>query len=462
MIMGYGLGSLGMGAAYYFMSAYFVLFLTNCVGLNSTIAGTIASVALMVEFVAGMVVGNISDRCTSSMGRRRPFMLAAAMVMLPVLILILHYVDLPYPLTVAYYLVLAILFRMFFSTCEIPYNALGAEIAPSYDERTRLRTISRVFSIAGNAIGYIMPLVILDLFASSQKTAWQVMGIILGCTCFVSWMILVMTTKDKPLDKTEKASKKANVVKEIFSNYLELFKLKTMKLLIIYKAGFSCAFSLYSVGTMYFLLYSLGLDNRYSSYVYIYTIIIFAVSTPFIDRIAILRSKAFQQMAAMGICGILGIIVYFAAPQSVIGCALYIGVFAIVQTGFWQISGSLFYDIVEVDEFVNNKRREGDIMSLVSVLGTLITAVMVQIFGAILDMTGFDASLTQQPESVVSFLNCAYILVPSLCLLIGAAALKIFPINKETFASLQSALNLRKEGKSYEDYMEDLKKIVEK
>ena len=116
MIMGYGLGSLGMGAAYYFMSAYFVLFLTNCVGLNSTIAGTIASVALMVEFVAGVVVGNISDRCTSSMGRRRPFMLAAAMVMLPVLILILHYVDLPYPLTVAYYLVLAILFRMFFST----------------------------------------------------------------------------------------------------------------------------------------------------------------------------------------------------------------------------------------------------------------------------------------------------------------------------------------------------------
>ena len=69
--MGYGLGSLGMGAAYYFMSAYFVLFLTNCVGLNSTIAGTIASVALMVEFVAGMVVGNISDRCTSSMGRIR-------------------------------------------------------------------------------------------------------------------------------------------------------------------------------------------------------------------------------------------------------------------------------------------------------------------------------------------------------------------------------------------------------
>lgn len=35
MILGYGLGALGQGAAYYFMSSYFVVFLTNCVGLGA-------------------------------------------------------------------------------------------------------------------------------------------------------------------------------------------------------------------------------------------------------------------------------------------------------------------------------------------------------------------------------------------------------------------------------------------
>lgn len=458
MIFGYGLGALGTGAAYYFMSAYFVVFLTNCVGLNSTIATTISSVALMVEFIAGMIVGNLSDGCTSKLGRRRPFMLAAAFAMVPILILVLHTIEAPYGVTVAYYLVFAILFRVFFSSSEIPYNALGSEIATGYDERTRIRTISRIFSIAGNAIGYVMPLVVLDIFSGREKAGWQVMGVILAATCFVSWVICVSTIKEETAGKKKK--KKANVLKQIFLNYRELIKLKTMKMLILYKTAFSCAFSLINVGTLYFLQYNLGLDNRYSSYIYIFTISIFVVSTPFIDKAAMAKGKAWQQMTTMAACGIAGIAVYIFAPSSVIACAVYIGLFAVVQTGFWQLSGSLFYDIVEVDEYVNYKHRQGDIMSFVSVLGTLITAIMVQCFGILFDMAGFNPQNQVQPEAVHIFLNAAFILIPCACLLGGALVLKIFPINKKTFASLQAVLELRKEGKNYDQYMDDIKKII--
>ena len=40
MITGYGFGALGQGASYYFISSYFVVFLTNCVGFSSSTAGT--------------------------------------------------------------------------------------------------------------------------------------------------------------------------------------------------------------------------------------------------------------------------------------------------------------------------------------------------------------------------------------------------------------------------------------
>ena len=195
MILGYGLGALGQGAAYYFMSSYFVLFLTNCVGIGAAVAGTVSSVALLVEVIAGMTVGNLSDRCSSKMGRRRPFMLASSIAILPVMIIMLQSVDGSVTFKMAYYLIFAIFFRIFFSTYEIPYNALGAEIATGYDERTRLRSLSRVFSIIGNGIGYIMPLFILDLFKSNEKTAWAVMGIILGIACSVSWIISVTAAK---------------------------------------------------------------------------------------------------------------------------------------------------------------------------------------------------------------------------------------------------------------------------
>ncbi len=459
MILGYGLGALGQGAAYYFMSSYFVLFLTNCVGIGAAVAGTVSSVALLVEVIAGMTVGNLSDRCTSKMGRRRPFMLASSIAILPVIIIMLQSVDGSITFKMVYYLIFAMLFRIFFSTYEIPYNALGAEIATGYDERTRLRSLSRVFSIIGNGIGYIMPLFILDLFKGNERSGWAVMGIILGICCFVSWFISVTST-GKNVVVISKIEKKKNIIKDIFVNYRELLKLKTMKILVVYKAAFTCAFSLFSVGTIYFLQYNLGLDNRYSSYVYIFTVIIFVLATPMVEKMALAKGKSWQQMTMMAICGIVGIIIYFVAADSVVGCAVYIGIFAVVQTGFWQVSNSIFYDVVEVDEYVNMKKREGDIMSVVSVLGTLITAIMVWVFGVVFELAGFNAALEVQPGSVIGFLNVSYILVPCICLLVGAVALKVFPINKKTFASLTAALELRKKGESYEQYEEDLLKIL--
>ena len=457
LVYGYGIGALGCGASYYFMSAYFVLFLTNSVGLSAGIAGTISSIAMMVEVVTGMASGNLSDRCNSKLGKRRPFMLASSIAMFPILFFILRTIDGSTPVKIAYYLFFAILFRIFFSNYDIPYNAMGAEVITDYDARTRLRTIARAVSIVGNAIGYVVPLVVLDMFVN-QESGWGMIGIILAVSCGGSWLVSVILTREPEFEHT--VAKQKNFFVGIIKSYLQLLKLKPMQQLIIYKIAFSCAFALSNVVTLYFLQYNLGLDERYSSYMYVFTIIIFIISTPIIDKMAIVKSKAWQQMVSFLVCAIIGIVIYFVAPNSVIACAVYIGLFAFVQSGFWQLSGSLFYDIVEVDEYVNINRREGDITSFVSVLGTFITAAMVQAFGILFDLAGFDASLAVQPTSVNVFLNAAFILVPCVCLLGGAYVLKVFPINKKTFTSLQKAIELRNKGEDYSEYMDDVNKVI--
>ena len=93
---------------------------------------------------------------------------------------------------------------------------------------------------------------------------------------------------------------KKNLLRDIIVNYRELLKLKAMKLLVVYKAALPAAVSLFSVGTIYFLQYNLGLDNKYSSYVYVFTIVIFIVSTPIIEKMALLKGKAWQQMVVIG------------------------------------------------------------------------------------------------------------------------------------------------------------------
>ena len=62
-MIGYGIGYIGMGTSYNFMSAYFVMYMTNCVGVSGSLAGTITSTALVIEVFMGMIVGNLSEFC---------------------------------------------------------------------------------------------------------------------------------------------------------------------------------------------------------------------------------------------------------------------------------------------------------------------------------------------------------------------------------------------------------------
>ena len=110
--------------------------------------------------------------------------------------------------------------------------------------------------------------------------------------------------------------------------------------------------------------------------------------TPLANKMALSLGKANQQMITMAFSAAIGYLVFLFAPRSVIGAAIYVMGFAVMQTSFWQLS-SYFLRYCRMDEYVHYKRREGDIMSLVSVLGTLITAVIVQLFGIFFDRSGF-------------------------------------------------------------------------
>ena len=459
----YGIGYIGQGASYGFMSTYFVIFLTDSVMLSSAQAAAISSAAMFLEVFMGMLVGNLSDSCTSKMGRRRPFMLAAGIAILPIFFMLFRTVPLTGLGRILYYLFFAMLFRVFFSTFEIPNQAFGAEMASGYDERTKLRTATRFFSVIGNGIGYLLPLGVLEIYGGDVSGGWHMTGILMGIICLLSWVFTVIANRGKGVIlSSEDKVKHGNRLREIAVNYSELVKLRTGKLVVIYKSAFTCAYAIFNVATIYYLKYSAGMDTKFMSYMYIITVVVFMAVTPVINVMALKMGKVNQQMISLGVCGIAAVIIYFLCPGTVAGTVVYMAFFAFTQTGFWQVSSAIFYDVIEVDEWVNGKRREGDLMSMISVLGTLISAIMVQIFGIILDMSGYDASLDVQSSSVSSLLNVAFILIPGIFLILGTLVLHVFPINKRTFESLRKALDARRTGADYSEYMDDVRKIVGK
>ena len=135
----YGLGDFPTVAALTARSFFWLLFLTEIVGLPIGLAGTVVAVGRIWDAVNDPIVGMISDRLQSSMGRRRPFFLIGALPLGISFFLTFYDPGLGSNTAYAiYYIVVFFIFDLSFTIVNVPYSALTAELTQDYDERSSL------------------------------------------------------------------------------------------------------------------------------------------------------------------------------------------------------------------------------------------------------------------------------------------------------------------------------------
>ena len=134
----YAAPTVGLGYLLFFLQFYFLKFATDVLLLAPAAVGLIMTVTKLWDAVSDPLVGSWSDRTRSTMGRRRPWMLAA----LP--ILLISFVALWYPpramgdggILIAALFAL-VLFYTAFTLYSVPHGSLGAELSTDSGERTR-------------------------------------------------------------------------------------------------------------------------------------------------------------------------------------------------------------------------------------------------------------------------------------------------------------------------------------
>ncbi|MFN2281308.1 MAG: MFS transporter, partial [Anaerolineales bacterium] len=135
----YGAGDIGFSLTSTIMGVYFLIFMTDVVGLRPAIAGIPILVGKVWDFVNDPIFGYISDRTRTRWGRRRPFLLFGALP-LALTFTMLWYRP-PFESTtalVAYYSIAYLIFEASATMLYMPYFALTPELTSDYDERTSL------------------------------------------------------------------------------------------------------------------------------------------------------------------------------------------------------------------------------------------------------------------------------------------------------------------------------------
>ena len=154
----FGVGQMAEGIKNSSFSAFLLFYYNQVLGLPAESAGLAIAISLIFDAVTDPMVGTISDRWHSRLGRRHPFMYASAIP------LAVSFYFLFAPATsatngddaalFAWMLTFTILTRGAMTLYHVPHLALGAELSQDYDERTTLVAIRQILSVSGYLIVY--------------------------------------------------------------------------------------------------------------------------------------------------------------------------------------------------------------------------------------------------------------------------------------------------------------------
>ncbi|MFC6304241.1 MFS transporter [Oerskovia jenensis] len=138
-IAGYAIGSVGTGGFGTLPGLMLLYYLTDALAVPAAVAGLVVTGAKVWDVVIDPFIGYGSDRDLARTGSRRRFMTIGACT-IPVFFALTFAVPAGASTVAAsiWVLVAFLLAATAFSLFQVPYIALPAEIAPTYDERTRL------------------------------------------------------------------------------------------------------------------------------------------------------------------------------------------------------------------------------------------------------------------------------------------------------------------------------------
>ena len=140
-------------------NAFNFFFYTNIMGIPGTLAGLAITIALVFDAITDPLIGALSDRWRSKLGRRHPFMFAAP---LPVMICLFFIYSPPELLgdsgLFLWLTVLTVLMRTSITLFHVPHLALGAELSADFTERTRVMSLNTLLGGLGGYGTYIIAL----------------------------------------------------------------------------------------------------------------------------------------------------------------------------------------------------------------------------------------------------------------------------------------------------------------
>lgn len=379
----------------------------------------VASLVFSLIFLAGRItdgiteplIGFLSDHWRSKRGRRIPFIIFATLPVAAVSFL-LWTPPLPHEqswVNGVYIFVMVQLFFILWSTLANPYMSLLPELTTDLKERVDISAMQAVFLMVGTLIfGFLGPI--------KEAFGWIGIGAVLFIATIVSFTPTIVTIKQKPSDTLRAAGERFRF-SLIFSWAATTFKNRAFVRYLAATALFWFALNLFIIIVPFWSKYVLGnTDDK----VVLLMAPLLAANLVFFFVFNVL-SKRFGKYAmflvTLGGCGAAMSLLWFVGPDIPVTLQIQtqvvMGVVGVFMAGFMMLPMALLADVIDYDETLTGKRREGIYFGVQSILQKMSIGVSIPLAAALMYAGGgvtpteLGLKLVSLAAGLFAFLACA-------------------------------------------------------
>ena len=427
--LGFGVGTLGVSIMLNTVTTYFPAFMSTVLGQSPEIAGYLLMGSKLYDAVADVVVGRWSDRTRSRWGRRRPFLLAGAVVSAASFLMLFSPPALNHNALAVYMAAALLLYSSGYSLFNVPYMTMPSEMTALYHERTRLLSYRTLFVSAGQMLALAATAALIQS-GGGGSVGYRNMGLTMALIIFSAMTGTVLGTVTAPA--VPKQGPEAKLTGEQIAL---LWKNRPFMLLVGAKIFQFLAFASVASTGLLFLLNVLHVGYSGQILLSISSNIALAASLPL--WVALGRRNGKRSTYLMGVMLFCAAALSWLFADSSIGTTglLLRGIVAGIGSGaLILMSISMLADTMAFDRKLTGQQREGLLSAIIAVIEKSAFAAGVVVLGLFLKDAHYlpthGGALVTQPASAIRAMYIGYAVIPSLMFLLNGLFLFFYDLDE--------------------------------
>jgi GPH family glycoside/pentoside/hexuronide:cation symporter len=424
--------------------------------VNPALVSLALMVNRLVDALSDPFFGWWSDNTRTRFGRRRPFILIGSILAglcLPMLFMVSP--DWSEKTIFIYMLVSSGIYITIVSSFNMPYQSLGNELTPDYNERTSVFAYKGAIQKIGElGMFFAAAFITLSIFDDPQSgepnslvgARWY--GAILGVIMMITGVVIFFTVKERYYQHVVDSNQEKVSIWETLWKALKCRPfVAQLAMALSYGIGTSMVGSLGYYMTVYHVCGGdVALGSKWNFGMGIANMVMGLAGVPVYAWVSRCIGKR-HAMAAVQISAVLAFLAswFLYNPANPALQLLASGLIAFTQGGFWMLYGAIGADVIDYDELETGKRREGAFAACGTYIMKIGLAIGIGFSGVVLASTGFDAALgAEQSPEALTMIRILFMAVPVGGLVLAFLALRKFGLTRDAMTGIRTQLEERR------------------